>query len=43
MNEGYATDGLPQGSLVGISTQTGGEQGGYIYAKGHLPMSSSMT
>ena len=34
MNEGYATDGLPQGSLVGISTQTGGEQGGYIYAKG---------
>lgn len=34
MNEGYATDGLQKGQLVAIATDTGGEQGGYIYAKG---------
>lgn len=34
MNEGYATDGLQEGQLVAIATDTGGEQGGYIYAKG---------
>lgn len=34
MNEGYATDGLQEGQLVAIATDTSGEQGGYIYAKG---------
>ena len=34
MNSGYATDGLQEGELVAIATDTGGEQGGYIYAKG---------
>lgn len=34
MNSGYATDGLQEGELVAIATDTGGKQGGYIYAKG---------
>lgn len=34
MNNGYATDGLQEGELVAIATDTGGQQGGYIYAKG---------
>lgn len=34
MNNGYATDGLQEGELVAIATDTGGAQGGYIYAKG---------
>ena len=34
MNAGYDTDGLPEGSLVGISTTTGDSEGGYIYVKG---------
>lgn len=34
MNNGYATDGLQQGELVAIATDTGGERGGWIYAKG---------
>lgn len=34
MNNGYATDGLQEGELVAIATNTGGAQGGYIYAKG---------
>lgn len=34
MDAGYATDGIEQGGLVAISTQTGGAEGGYIYVKG---------
>lgn len=34
MNNGYATDGLPEGALVGISSDTGGADGGKIYIKG---------
>lgn len=34
MNAGYSTDGLNEGELVAIATDTGGEQGGWIYAKG---------
>lgn len=34
MDAGYATDGVEQGGLVAISTQTGGAEGGYIYVKG---------
>ena len=34
MNAGYVTDGLNEGELVAIATDTGGEQGGWIYAKG---------
>lgn len=34
MNNGYATDGLQEGELVAIATDTGGTQGGWIYAKG---------
>lgn len=34
MDEGYATDGLTEGQLAAIATDTGGEQGGYIYVKG---------
>lgn len=34
MNNGYATDGLSQGQLVAIATDTGGSYGGWIYAKG---------
>lgn len=34
MDAGYATDGLKEGQLVGISTETGGSDGGHIYIKG---------
>ena len=34
MDSGYATDGLAQGQLAAIATDTGGDQGGYIYVKG---------
>lgn len=34
MNAGYATDGLSEGQLVAIATDTGGSYGGWIYAKG---------
>ena len=34
MNSGYATDGLAEGQLVAIATDTGGSYGGWIYAKG---------
>lgn len=34
MNNGYATDGLSEGQLVAIATDTGGSYGGWIYAKG---------
>lgn len=34
MNAGYSSDGLDEGSLVGISSQTGGENGGQLYIKG---------
>lgn len=34
MNAGYASDGLPEGALVGINNTTGGEDGGNIYIKG---------
>lgn len=34
MDAGYANDGLKEGQLVGISSVTGGEQGGYLYIKG---------
>lgn len=33
-DSGYANDGLEEGQLVAIATDTGGEQGGFIYAKG---------
>lgn len=36
MNGGYSSDGLPQGALVGISTATGGDDGGHIYIKGEV-------
>lgn len=34
MDNGYSTDGVLEGQLVAISTDTGGDQGGYIYVKG---------
>lgn len=34
MNAGYDTDGLAEGQLVGISSETGGEHGGHLYIKG---------
>lgn len=34
MNAGFETDGIQEGQLVGISQETGGEQGGYLYIKG---------
>lgn len=34
MNNGYATDGLAEGKLVAISSDTGGAEAGYIYIKG---------
>lgn len=34
MNDGYATDGLAEGKLVAISSDTGGTEAGYIYIKG---------
>lgn len=34
MDAGYATDGLQEGQLVGISTETGGDDGGHLYIKG---------
>lgn len=34
MDAGYATDGLQEGQLVGISTVTGGDDGGHLYIKG---------
>ena len=34
MNAGYSTDKLEEGSLVGISTETGGEDGGKLFIKG---------
>lgn len=34
MDAGYATDGLQEGQLVGISTVTGGDNGGHLYIKG---------
>lgn len=34
MNAAYASDGLPEGALAGISAASGGEQGGQIYIKG---------
>lgn len=34
MNAAYATDGLVEGQLVGISSETGGEHGGHLYIKG---------
>ncbi len=34
MHAGYATDGIEEGQLVGISTETGGEDGGKLYIKG---------
>lgn len=33
MNAGFETDGIQEGQLVGISQETGGEQGGYLYIK----------
>lgn len=34
MNAGYSTDGVEEGRLVGISADTGGEDGGHLYVKG---------
>lgn len=34
MNDGYSTDGLAEGKLVAISSDTGGAEAGYIYIKG---------
>lgn len=34
MNDGYATDGLPLGALVGISSAGGAAESGWLYAKG---------
>lgn len=34
MNAGYSSDGLLEGQLAAIKTETGGEYGGYIYVKG---------
>ena len=34
MNAGFLSDGIQEGQLVGISAETGGAQGGYIYIKG---------
>lgn len=34
MNAGYSSDGIKEGQLVGISTETGGADGGHIYIKG---------
>lgn len=34
MNAGYSTDGIKEGQLVGISTETGGADGGHVYIKG---------
>ena len=34
MDAGYATDGLEEGQLVGISTATGKDNGGHLYIKG---------
>lgn len=34
MNAGFSSDGIQEGQLVGISAETGGEQGGYLYIKG---------
>lgn len=34
MEAGYATDGILEGQLVGISTETGGDNGGHIYIRG---------
>lgn len=36
MHAGYATDGIAEGQLVGISTETGGEDGGKLYVKGSV-------
>lgn len=34
MNAGFSSDGLLEGQLAAIKTETGGEYGGYIYVKG---------
>lgn len=34
MHAGYASDGIKEGQLVGISTETGGEDGGKLFVKG---------
>lgn len=34
MNDGFATDGLPEGALVGISSDTGGADAAHLYTKG---------